>query len=617
GLAGPVTFELRAGGVPMTPSSSVTPIPALGTWEVISRTYDRSAIAGHIGEPITIVFGTSRPGEGEPELTGTRTQFDNISLSYEIGFQASKQNPADEATDVSPKTVLSWTPGIYADKHDVYLGTDFNDVNDASNLDPMGPDKVYRARQDANSYTAPQRLDFNKTYYWRIDEVNAPPTSHVVYEGAVWSFTTEPVGYPIDGNNITATASSLYAADQGPENTINGLGLDANDLHSTEETDMWLSGGEPNAWIEYELDKVHKLHEMWVWNYNQVIESIVGFGFKDVTIEYSVDGNDYATLGTTHEFARALGMLDYAYDTTVDFNGVAAKYVRLTANSNWGNVLDQFGLSEVRFFYIPVHAREPYPDSGATDVPQDVVLGFGAGREAVTHDVYLSTDEQAVIDGNAPVTTVTEASYRPPLPLDLGTAYYWKINEVNEAETPATWQGDIWNFTTTDHIVVDDFEDYNDYPPNEIWYTWVDGYGVPTNGATVGYPDPDWNAGEHYAETTIVHGGDQAMPFFYSNTGTATYSEGERTFAVPQDWTAASVQTLAVHFCGTVGNTGQLYVKINGTKVPYDGQASNLALTGWQAWNIDLASSGAGLQSVTTLAIGIDGNGASGTLYFD
>jgi len=60
-----------------------------------------------------------------------------------------------------------------------------------------------------------------------------------------------------------------------------------------------------------------------------------------------------------------------------------------------------------------------------------------------------------------------------------------------------------------------------------------------------------------------------------------------------------------------------LYVKINGTKVAYDGQASNLALTGWQAWNIDLASSGASLQNVTKLAIGIDGNGASGTLYFD
>ncbi|GAI52551.1 unnamed protein product, partial [marine sediment metagenome] len=120
----------------------------------------------------------------------------------------------------------------------------------------------------------------------------------------------------------------------------------------------------------------------------------------------------------------------------------------------------------------------------------------------------------------------------------LGTTYYWRVDEVNEAETTTTWQSDIWNFTTHDHIIVDDFEDYNDYPPNEIWFTWVDGYGVSTNGATVGYPAPDFLAGEHYVETAIVHGGSQSMPFFYDNTGAAAYSEGKRTFAVPQDWTA-------------------------------------------------------------------------------
>ena len=278
--------------------------------------------------------------------------------------------------------------------------------------------------------------------------------------------------------------------------------------------------------------------------------------------------------------------------------------------------MKQYGLSEVRFFHIPVHAKYPSPDSGATDVAIDLILGFRAGRGAVEHNVYLSADEQAVIGGNAPVTTVTETSYSP-LSLDLGTTYYWRVDEVNEAETTTTWQSDIWNFTTHDNIIVDDFEDYNDYPPNEIWATWIDGYGVSANGATAGYPAPDWNLDEHYAETTIVHGDDQSMPFFYSNTGGATYSEAERTFAVPQDWTATGVQTLALYFHGTSGNTGQLYVKVNDSKVLYDGDTADIQRAGWQAWNIELASFGTNLQSVTTLAIGIDGNGASGTLYFD
>jgi hypothetical protein len=461
---------------------------------------------------------------------------------------ASAPSPADGATDVPRDVVLSWTPGEFApaiNGHKVYLSESFNDVNDG----------IGAITQSATSYAPGQRLDFNTTYYWRIDEVNAPPDS-TVYEGRVWSFTTEPLAYPVE--NVTVTASS-QSDNQEPENSINGSGLDVNDLHSIEPTDMWLSGEEkePNrAWIEYELDKVYKLHEMLVWNFNGMMESLIGIGFKDVTIEYSVNGTDYTTLGTTAEFARAPGTLDYAHNTNVDFNGVTAKYIRLTANSNWGSLLDQYGLSEVRFLYIPVRAREPNPDSGALDVsigtidePIDVTLGFRAGREAVTHNVYLSTDWQAVADGTAPVTTVTETSYGP-LSLDLGKIYYWRVDEVNEAETSTTWQSDIWNFRTQKYFVVDDFEDYNDYPPDEIWFTWVDGYGVPSNGATAGYPAPDFLAGEHYVETTIVRGGQQSMPYFYDNSGPANYSEATLTLSSPRDWTIKGIEALSLRFRG-------------------------------------------------------------------
>ena len=77
-------------------------------------------------------------------------------------------------------------------------------------------------------------------------------------------------------------------------------------------------------------------------------------------------------------------------------------------------------------------------------------------------------------------------------------------------------------------LVVDDFEDYNDYPPDEVWSTWKDGYETTTNGSTIGHPDPEWNFGEHYVETSIVHGGTQSMPYFYDNT-TAPKSEVTKT----------------------------------------------------------------------------------------
>jgi hypothetical protein len=520
--------------------------------------------------------------------------------------------PADAETDVPRDVVLTWTPGESANTHDVYFGSVFNDVNDAGRTDPR--DVLVSQDQDANTF-APGLLEFDRTYYWRVDEVNAPPDS-TIFKGTIWSFTTEPIGYPIQ--TITATASSTTAA-KGPENTVNGSGLDDSGLlhGNAGENNMWLSGatGPQPTWIEYEFDNVYKLHEMWVWNSNESLEPVIGFGFKDVSIEYSVNGTDYTTLGATAEFARAPGTSDYAHNTTIDFGGVAAKYVKLIANSNWGGIFSQYGLSEVRFFYIPVRAREPSPDFGATDVDVDVTLGFRAGREAAQHDVYFSTDEQAVIDGTAPVATVTETRHGP-LSLDLSMTYYWKINEVNTAETPTTLEGNVWNFTTREFLVVDDFEIYNDLDPddpesNRIFNVWIDGYEQPANGSLVGYDAAP------FAEQSIVHSGKQAMPLSYDNTGVAAYSEAELTLSPSQDWTKAGVATFVLYFHGAPDNTGQLYMKINGSKVVYDGDAADIATLRWKQWNIDLASVGVNLQNITKLSIGIDGIGASGTLYVD
>jgi hypothetical protein len=169
---------------------------------------------------------------------------------------------------------------------------------------------------------------------------------------------------------------------------------------------------------------------------------------------------------------------------------------------------------------------------------------------------------------------------------------------------------------------VDDFESY-DSAENRIWYAWKDGLGygeqdVPPyyagngTGSAVG----DENT-KSYTEETIVHGGKQSMPLFYSNTLGATYSEGTHTFANPQDWTASGIKSLALAFHGTLGNTGKLYVKINNTKVTYDLNAAHIAIAQWQAWNIDLSLVNASLQSVTDLTIGVEGAGAIGTLYID
>ena len=102
-------------------------------------------------------------------------------------------NPADTYAGASPDQTLHWTPAYSgnATHHDVYFGTSFDDVNDASIGDD--PNNVYIGRRDTNSIT---RVEYNPagilvmgpTYYWRIDEVNDAELGSP-WKGDIWSFS--------------------------------------------------------------------------------------------------------------------------------------------------------------------------------------------------------------------------------------------------------------------------------------------------------------------------------------------------------------------------------------------------------------------------------------------
>jgi hypothetical protein len=535
--------------------------------------------------------------------------------------RAKNPAPADKATDVPRDAGLSWTPGQYAATHNVYFGTAFDDVNNASQGSPAGV--LASQGQTAATYDPAGLLTFGQTYYWRIDEVNAAPDSSV-FKGDVWSFTAETYGYRLQP--VKATASSSNNALTGPEKTIDGSGLDALDQHDISISHMWLSKkGQSPIWIKYDFDKVYSLYQMWVWNSNQAIELDTGFGAKDVLVETSLDGTTWTALGGVPEFAQATADANYVHNTTVDFGGAQAKYVRLTINSNWGATSKQAGLSEVRFSYVPVQAYGATPANGAS-AAIDSLLNWRPGRTAAKHEVYLGTDANAVIQGTALVKTVTDHSLDlGTLNLEYGRTFYWKVNEVNDAATPKSWEGDLWSFTTPDYGVVDDFESY-DNNCRRIFFAWVDGLGYSASqdcgvaassgngtGSTVG------NASSPFAERTIVHGGSQSMPLAYSNSGTGV-SEATRTFSVAQDWTQGGAKTLVLYFRGAAtNNAAQLYVKINATRVDYPGGTAALAmpLPLWKQWNIDLTALGAStLKAVTTLTVGVSGNGM-GTVYVD
>jgi len=525
--------------------------------------------------------------------------------------QASAPAPEDEAADVLRDTLLSWMPGEFAVAHDVYLGTDFADVNDADRADTTGV--LVSLGADANSHD-PGRLELGQTYYWRVDEVNAAP-DNTIFKGQVWSFATEPVAYPIE--NVTVMASSSIDGVK-PENVIDGSGLDENDLHSAKSADMWLSGIEAEAaTIEFAFDRLYKLHAMLVWNYNVEFEAILGYGFKDVTVEYSENGVDWMALGD-FEFAQATAGAGYGANTAIDFAGLAVRAVRLTAHSNWGAMAAQYGLSEVRFSYVPVQARVPQPAAGATEVAVDAPLTWRAGREAALHEVHLGTDREAVATGTVPVDTVGNNSFVPG-GLDLGVTYYWRVDEVNEAEAVSVWEGDLWSFVTQAYLTIDDFESYDD-DDNRIYDTWIDGW-VNGTGSTVGYLE------EPFAETSIVHGGRQAMPLEYINVAAPYYSEAQRDLG-DADWTAGGADTLRLYVRGRAENDPDtLYLVVEdvaghlATVVHPD--ETVLTTDAWQEWTIPLGDlGGIDLTSVQMVYLGVGDRdnpaaGGSGLIFID
>lgn len=93
--------------------------------------------------------------------------------------KATNPSPADGAIDVPIDVTLSWTAGLCAKFHTVHFGT---------NPAPGPAENKGTQPRDVTSYD-PGSLEWDTTYYWRIDGANnMDPCSP--WNGDIWSFTT-------------------------------------------------------------------------------------------------------------------------------------------------------------------------------------------------------------------------------------------------------------------------------------------------------------------------------------------------------------------------------------------------------------------------------------------
>jgi alpha-tubulin suppressor-like RCC1 family protein len=133
------------------------------------------------------------------ELDGIITNYCQIEndIGYSdaeyVTYLCSASNPGPACGEIVDLDIsefsLTWCPGRFAadsNGHEVYFGTNYNEVNDADVNDV----NVYKGKVNNPSYPIQfSDLDADTTYYWRIDEVN---TAHpdLRWRGGVWSFTT-------------------------------------------------------------------------------------------------------------------------------------------------------------------------------------------------------------------------------------------------------------------------------------------------------------------------------------------------------------------------------------------------------------------------------------------
>ncbi|MHC4157646.1 MAG: LamG-like jellyroll fold domain-containing protein [Planctomycetota bacterium] len=247
-----------------------------GTWQHVAVTWDGSTGVFYVNDinagqdtssgdlpdlasPVTIGYkhyGSRRYFNGlidDVRIYNRALSAGEIRQLYWEGLRrkAFEPNPKDGETDVLLDAVLSWSVGAWigdVNGHDVYLGTNYNDVNDATTAS-----SEYQGRQDANVWD-PCGLNQATTYYWRIDELNenyssppgpVPEPPNGVWKGDVWTFRTVLPLIELSATHFEFTALESVANPNDQVLTISNSG--GGTLNWTSSADCnWLTAA-PNS----------------------------------------------------------------------------------------------------------------------------------------------------------------------------------------------------------------------------------------------------------------------------------------------------------------------------------------------------------------------------------
>ena len=484
----------------------------LGADQLLGRQAATSALAAGLEKDTTYYWRVD-------DVTADGTVVLGDVWSFWVPPRSSYNPSIDGITILETSANLSWAAGFAPIMHQVYFGSDADQVANAADA-PLVMDIGYDTGE----------LQPATTYYWRVDEFYGADT----VKGQVWSFSTVPVLPMTDDPSLVALwtfdgdSGGVVLDQSGNANHValeNGAQVIAG--HGGDVLDMGAEGYGAVANLVYESTGLTEVTvNSWVRTDDPGAQYVLSF-----------DRNEYYRLavGATqapvtdgqvgwHVFTDA-GQLDYGSVTRVDDgewhhisgvfdNGTATIYIdgfaepSVTMGTTYGTGNTRYGLvganseatgfdgsnsggppiqgeiddlaiydkafteDEMRQLYGNLlMAWQPQPaigDSG--DIWSMTTLSWTPGDGATEHFVFFGTDPDAVAAADVLDTTgiyrgyQSEASYVIPEKLDFETNYYWRVDErALSGSSVVLTKGRVWPFSTEADIVLYDTETPFDY----------------------------------------------------------------------------------------------------------------------------------------------------------
>ncbi|MHC4586728.1 MAG: hypothetical protein ACYS3N_19540, partial [Planctomycetota bacterium] len=171
---------------------------------------------GDLGEPLVEFQHSAHAGPGSVGIwqeSAGGCMIDNVLVAT-LGSQPLAWAPNPRIGDLITDTwtSLSWRPGDFALSHDVYVGDNFDNVNDGTADTFIGNQTATELIVGFPGFPIPEGLIPGTNYYWRIDEVN-DANAESPWKGNIWNFSIQPyTAYdpdPADGAASVALGSRL------------------------------------------------------------------------------------------------------------------------------------------------------------------------------------------------------------------------------------------------------------------------------------------------------------------------------------------------------------------------------------------------------------------------